>query len=334
MYCWPTMNSSFSVQKSGLAPRPFEIADLEEYRRELLLASYQLLGSPSDAEDAVQETMIRAWRARDRYDPSLASIRTWLHRIAMNTSLTEITSRKRRPLPSTLTDPSHDAQAPLVPAFEVPWLMPIASSRFDGDDNDPEVQALRRGDVRLAFCAALQLLPPRQRAAIILCEVLDVPVAEVAVVLDSTVAAVNSLLQRARRTLSTNEGTQPCCGADIDESAVDKYVDAFMRGDVNGLTSMLAADAVLEMPPVPLWYVGVDLYAEFMARVFELRGTTWRTIRISANGQPGFAAFALTNGTFTLHTIQILTITNGSIGRNVVYQDPKAFAELALPATM
>ncbi len=337
MYCRDTMNSSRVDQNADARTRgegTIEIDDLERYRRELLIASYQLLGSPQDAEDVVQETMIRAWNARERYDPSRATVRTWLHRIATNTALSALSTRRRRPLPSTLVDASTDTHASLTPSFDVPWLLPISSSRFDGDDDGPAAQALRRGAVRVAFCAALQQLPARQRAALILCDVLDFSAAEAATVLDTSSPAINSLLQRARRTVSTSPDGQHENASVADDALIERYTEAFMRGDVATLTSLLAAGVVLEMPPVPLWYRGADHYREFMVRVYELRGTTWRTIRTSANGQPAFAAYAPTDGVFHLHTVQVLSVSDGAVHRNTVFQDPAAFAELSLPATI
>lgn len=326
------MNSSRRARNPADGDPTFE-ADLERYRRELLLACYQLLGSPHDAEDVVQEAMVRAWRARDRFDPSVATVRTWLHRIAYNASLDALAARARRPLPSTLVEPSEDVGAPLVPASDVPWLLPIATSRFEGDPADPALQAVRRGAVRLAFCAAIQWLPPRQRAALVLCEVLEFSAADAAVTLSTTAVAVNSLLQRARRTLAARADGTDLRISESDDRLVERYTAAFVDGDVAGLTALLSADAVLEMPPVPLWYRGADRYGAFMHRVFELRGASWRTVPVRSNGQAGFAAYALDGESFRLHTVQILTTDRGRVTRNVVYQDPAVFAELGLPPT-
>ena len=163
--------------------------DLEAHRAELTAYCYRMLGSVHDAEDQVQETLLRAWKARDRYDPAKASVRTWLYRIATNVCLTALASRGRRPLPSGLGAPSQDTEAPLRPALDVPWLEPFPDARFDAD---------ARADLRLAWVAAVQELPARQRAALVLRDVLDFSAAEVAEQLGTTVAAVNSALQRAR----------------------------------------------------------------------------------------------------------------------------------------
>jgi RNA polymerase sigma-70 factor (ECF subfamily) len=302
------------------------------YRRELLAHCYRLLGSVQEAEDQVQETMLRAWRARDRYDDSLASVRTWLYTIATNACLTDLRGRARRPLPSGLGAPSEDPDAPLVPAFDVPWLQPFPDSLLE----DPASLAVRRGSLRLALVAAMQLLPPRQRAVLILRDVLEFSAAEVATLLDTSVAAVNSALQRARAGLSGATPTESDV-AEPDDGAVrdvlDRYMRSFEAADVGALVALLTDDAVLEMPPVPLWYRGRAGYGRFMARVFAMRGDDWRTVPVSANGQPAFAAYCRgERGAYELHTLQVFTVTAAGISRAVVFQDPKVFAVFGLPA--
>ena len=301
--------------------------ETSRYRRELLAACYQMLGSVHEAEDVVQETMVRAWRARDRYDETKASWRTWLHRIAANACLTALQSRARRPLPSNLVGSSTDAEQVLVPAFDVPWLQPAPTSSFAGAADDPATRLLATGQLRLAFMAALQLLTPRQRAALILCDVLQFPAAEVAAMIDATVPATNSLLQRARRRLADLPDVEHAVAADAsDDEAVQRFTDAFVRADIAGLAAVLAADAILEMPPVPLWYRGRDLYAQFMVRVYRQRGTRWRVEPLSANGQPAFVAYVDEGAGERLHTIQVLSVADGAIHRNTVFQDPAVFA--------
>jgi RNA polymerase sigma-70 factor (ECF subfamily) len=292
-----------------------------------------MLGSVHEAEDLVQETMLRAWRARDRYDESRASVRTWLYKIATNACLTALEGRARRPLPSGLAAPSDDPDAPLVPSFEVPWLQPFPDTRL----GDPAVEVVRRGTLRLALVAAIQVLPPRQRAVLMLRDVLEFSAAEVAEMLDTTVAAVNSALQRARVTLS---GTPVTETAEPDDSMirdiVERYIQAFEAADIDTLVSLLTDGAVLEMPPVPLWYLGKADYGRFMARVFVMRGTDWRLVPITANTQPAVAAYYRNapGGPYLLHTLQVFTVTPAGITHSVVFQDPEVFAAFDLPATL
>ena len=299
--------------------------DFEPYRGELVAYCYRMLGSFHEAEDLTQETMLRAWKARDRYDQARASVRTWLYRIAANACLSALQGQARRPLPSGLGAPSDDPAAPLTPAFDVPWLQPFPDARFDTGV---------RADMRLALVAAMQVLPPRQRAVLVLREVLEFSAAEVAVQLGTTVAAVNSALQRARAALAgvgeAGEIAEP--GDPGVRAVIERYVRAFEAADVPALVRLLADEAVLEMPPVPLWYRGRGDYGRFMRRVFETRGTGWRVRRLTANGQPAFAAYAPEpGGGHQLHTLQVFTVTGGRVARNVVFADPRVFEAFDLP---
>ncbi|WP_432993121.1 sigma-70 family RNA polymerase sigma factor [Dactylosporangium sp. CA-233914] len=299
--------------------------EFESYRAELLAYCYRMLGSFHEAEDLVQETMLRAWKARDRYEPGRASVRTWLYRIATNVCLTALDGGRRRPLPSGLGAPSHDPEAPLTPAPDIPWLQPFPDARFD-------VEA--RADMRLALVAAMQTLPARQRAVLLLREVLQFSAAEVAAQLGTTVPAVNSTLQRARATLAEvgdlGEVAEP--GDPQVRAAVERYVRAFEAADVPALVRLLTDDAILEMPPVPLWYRGSRDYGRFMDRVFQMRGPGWTMTRLSANQQPALAAYApQPGGGHRLHTLQVLTITGGLVAHNVVFADPGSFAAFDLP---
>ncbi len=290
-------------------------AVIEPHRHELRVHCYRMLGSVHEADDLVQETMLRAWRAYERYDPERASVRTWLYRIATNACLNALESRARRPLPSGVGSVFDDPEAAFVPGVEVPWLEPFPA--------DPAAAAVERSRLRLAFVAALQLLPPRQRAALILREVLEVPAAEVAGLLGTTTASVNSALQRARARLG-EVGVDPEAQAEpaLDQRAVvDRYVDAFERVDVAAITALLVDDVVLEMPPMWNWYAGTEAYGGFMRRVFRLRGAEWRTVPLWANGEAGFAAYAAD----ALHTVQILTVEGGRVTRTTVYQDDAVF---------
>jgi RNA polymerase sigma-70 factor (ECF subfamily) len=299
--------------------------DFEPYRGELVAYCYRMVGSFHEAEDLVQETMLRAWKARDRYDRTRASVRTWLYRIATNVCLTALEGRARRPLPSGLGAPSGDPGASLTPAFDIPWLQPCPDARFDPGS---------RADLRLALVAAMQVLPPRQRAVLVLREVLEFSAAEVATQLGTTVAAVNSALQRARAALADVRDMGEVTEPDDPEvrAVIQRYISAFEAADVPALVRLLTEAAVLEMPPVPLWYRGSHDYGRFMDRVFEMRGTGWRISPLTANGQPALAAYAPEpDGGLRLHTLQVLTVIGGRVAHNVVFADPRAFEAFDLP---
>jgi RNA polymerase sigma-70 factor (ECF subfamily) len=268
-----------------------------------------MLGSPHDAEDLLQETLLRAWRFADTYDEARASLRTWLYRIATNACLTALQSSRSRPLPSGVGERFEDPDAAFVPGAEVPWLVPLPA--------DPAADAVERSRVRLALVAALQLLPARQRAALLLREVLDVPTADVADALDMSTAAVNSALQRARA--HPDAQAEP---AGQQRAVVNRYVAAFERADVPALVAMLAEDVVLEMPPMWNWYRGRDPYAGFMERVYRTRGTVWRAEPVWANGEAGFLAWC--DG--TPHSLQLPTTRGDRVVRMTVHADLEIFA--------
>jgi RNA polymerase sigma-70 factor, ECF subfamily len=296
------------------------------HRRELLAHCYRMSGSLHDAEDLVQETLLRAWRAYGTYDPARASMRTWLYRIATNACLSALKGRARRPLPSNLVAPLDDPLAPMTMGTEVPWLQPLPA--------DPADVAVARGSLRLAFVAAMQLLPARQRAILILRDVLDWSAAEVADALDTTPAAVNSGLQRARTRLGKSGLREDEVGEPSgvkDRAVIDEYVTAFTNADLGALRRLLVADAVLEMPPVLNWYVGRDAYVRFIARSYAMRGIDWRMLPITANGQPAVAAYVRGDDGYRAHTLQVFTVAGGMITHTVVFQDNRLFEAFGLP---
>jgi RNA polymerase sigma-70 factor, ECF subfamily len=307
----------------------------EQLRRELLAHCYQMLGSVHDAEDLVQETMLRAWRARDQFDESRASLRTWMYKIATNACLTALSGRARRALPSGIGEPWDDPWQPLAGGHELPWLQPFPDAMLG---TDPASALLASGRLRLALVAAMQVLPPRQRAILILREALGLPAAEVAGVLETSAAAVNSGLQRARARLDAIGLDEDQIGqpADADTRAtVDRYVTAFEDADIAGLKRLLADDAILEMPPYRNWYAGRDDYAVFIERVFAGRGTDWRMVPVAANGQPAVAAYARgPDGRYQLHTLQVFSVTAGRVGHTVVFGDPAIFGLFGLADTI
>jgi RNA polymerase sigma-70 factor (ECF subfamily) len=304
------------------------------FRHELVVHCYRMLGSVHEAEDLAQETLIRAWKARDRYDEQRASLRTWLYRIATNACLTALKGQVRRPLPSGLGSASVDPDSPLVPDFEVPWLQPLPGSYLGQHQGDPLSRTTERAGVRLALIAAMQLLPPRQRAVLVLRDVLEFSAAEVAAQLDTSTAAVNSALQRARAALVAAAPRENALREPDDRAVretIERYIRAFESADVDTLVTLLTEDAVLEMPPVPLWYAGRVDYGRFISRVFTMRGTGWRMVPTSANSQPALVAYCPDDaGVLRLHTLQVLTVTTEGIAHNVVFQDPVVFAAFEL----
>ncbi|NUR94268.1 MAG: sigma-70 family RNA polymerase sigma factor [Kribbellaceae bacterium] len=300
----------------------------EPHRHELLVHCYRMLGSIHDAEDLVQETLLRAWRAADTYDEQRASMRTWLYRIATNACLTALKGRARRALPSGLVSAAEDTQVPIELSTEVSWLQPFPT--------DPASAMVSQGSLRLALIAAMQYLPARQRAVLVLRDVLDWPVADIAEALETTSASVNSALQRARAKLAEIDITED----DVDEpddrqvkSVIEDYIRAFEAADVNGLTRLLTDQVVLEMPPAPLWFVGRDAYGEFMERVYAMRGPDWRLLPTVANEQPAIGAYALgDDGRFHAHSLQVFTVTKTGITHNVVFFGQELFAYFGLPS--
>ncbi|MEV6007991.1 sigma-70 family RNA polymerase sigma factor [Streptomyces sp. NPDC051976] len=306
---------------------------VEPFRTELLAYCYRMLGSAHDAEDLVQETYLRAWRARDRYDETRSSLRTWLYRIATNACLTALEVRGRRPLPSGLVAAS-DPRAPLVRGGdEITWLQPLPDSLLDA--GDPARTVIDRSSLRLAFAAALQHLSARQRGALILRDVLSFSAAESAEILGTTVVSVNSSLQRARgrlKELGVQQERLAEPSAAEQRVWVDRYMKAFELADIEGLKQLITEDVLMEMPPMVNWFVGRDNYGVFMEWVFDKAGTDWRLKPVAANGQPGFAAYQRVGDHYALHTLQLFAVTTHGISRNSVFQDPRIFASFGLPA--
>jgi RNA polymerase sigma-70 factor (ECF subfamily) len=301
---------------------------LAAHRPELLAFAYRMTGSLHDAEDAVQETLLRAWRAQDRYDPAQASVRTWLYRIATNVCLTMLRRRGRRALPADLGAPGDDLRRPLVATTDVAWLQPLPDATVAGD---PAAVVVDRSDLRLALVAARQALPARQRAVVILRDALGCTVGETAAILATTPAAVHSAHQRARATLAAREaGADELDGDDPRAGAiVDAYAAAFEAADLDAIAGLVVADVALEMPPVPMWFRGRAHYREFMAGVFERRGRRWRLVPTRANGQRALAAYVPTaRGGLGLHSYQVFAVTAGGIARTTVFHDDDVLRRL------
>lgn len=268
---------------------PIDVGELELHRSALTGHCYRMLGSPFDAEDAVQEAMVRAWRGLDRFD-GRASLRTWMYRIATNVCLDALADRSRRARPME-DRPAGAVDDELETRPRAHWLEPIPDARALPSDADPHELATLRQSIRLAFVAALQRLPPRQRAALLLTEVLGWSAAEVAESLEMSVAAVNSALQRARATLgSRNAGGPAEPLSDAQLQLLDRYVEAFQRYDVDRLVSLLREDATLSMPPYTLWLRGPDsVRAWLLGRGSDCRGS--RLVPTAASGLPAFGQY-------------------------------------------
>ncbi len=314
---------------------------LEAHRVELTGYCYRMLGSSFEAEDAVQETMVRAWRAADRFE-GRSSLRSWLYRIATNVCMDSLNAGKRRARPMDLSPASHaDATLPAMTA-ESMWVEPVADARVLPSGGDPADVVVSRETVRLAFVAALQHLPPKQRAVLILREVLAWKASETAELLGSTVASVNSALQRARATLAdagvaAGDGVAASARPpEMDEerqALLDRYVDAFERYDLELLTTLLHEDATLSMPPFPLWLRGTeDICAWFLGTGIGCKGS--RLVPVAANGAPGFGQYRRNPAGDGYHpwALQVLEITDGRItGLNSFLDTAHLFPLFGLP---
>ena len=304
------------------------------FRGELLAHCYRMLGSAGEAEDLVQETYLRAWRSFDGFE-SRSSVRTWLYRIATNVCLTAIERRGRRPLPSGLGGPSEDPEAPMTPAPEVPWLQPLPGALLAREHEDPAAVAVSRAGIRLAFVAALQYLSARQRAVLILRDVMEWPAAEVADLLGTTTTAVNSGLRRARAQLAQalpaeEELAEP---AEPDRRALlDRFAAAIESADVRGLAELLREDVALEMPPLLTWFTGLPAVARFVALHLLTEPGRLRLVPVMANGQPAFAVYQHEPGAgYHAHAVLVLTVTRAGIARIVSFQNPGLFGSFGLP---
>ncbi|HEY0417170.1 MAG TPA: sigma-70 family RNA polymerase sigma factor [Gaiellaceae bacterium] len=296
--------------------------ELEQYRKELQGYCYRMLASPFEAEDAVQETMVRAWRAYDRFE-GRAALRSWLYRIATNVCLDMLNGRERRPRPMDLGP----AGAPVVENLNVPaevvWLQPVPDSHL------PEDAAIRRESLRLAFVAALQHLPPRQRAALILSEVLRWKASEIAELLETSVASVNSALQRARATLAARDLSEAEPFEEVDRELLERYVAAFEAYDIDALTALIQEDATQSMPPFDLWLRGRDdIMTWWFGPGIGCRGS--RVLPVGAvNGSPAFAQYKPSDdGGYEAWALQVVEISEGRIVELSFFLDTEALFPL------
>jgi RNA polymerase sigma-70 factor (ECF subfamily) len=305
--------------------------DMEDHRRELTGYCYRMLGAGSEAEDAVQETFLRAWRARDAFERR-ATLRSWLYTIATNVCLDMPRRQQRRARPMDLVSPSTTASATLHELPEYRWVQPIADGRVLSSAQDPAELAAQRDTLRLAFVAALQTLPPRQRAVLILREALHWSAAEVAELLETTTASVNSALQRARATLDTTETVRDEEDLDADDEALlARYVDTFERYDIDSLVTLLREDAVSAMPPHDLWIVGPEeIHSWMLGPGIACKGG--RLVATRANGSPAFASYRVDpEGGWSAWSLQVLEIKGGQIVTIHNYLNTELLPEFGLP---
>ena len=309
---------------------------LEQHRLELTAYAYRMLGSTFEAEDAVQETMIRAWKSLDRFE-GRSALRSWLYRITTNVCLDMLKGSQRRARPMDL-GPAQTADTALPdPLPEVTWIEPMPDAKVIPSGTDPAETAELRESVRLAFVAALQHLPPRQRAVLILREVLRWKATEVAELLDTTVQSVNSSLQRARTALARTDAGKmdPAAMDEEHQGLLARYVDAFERYDMDSLTSLLHEDATWSMPPYDLWLqTHLDIRKWCLGPGIGCQGS--RLVATTANGAPAFGQYKPDGkGGYSAWSLQVLEIADGQISGICFFLDtPKFFPLFGLPLTL
>jgi RNA polymerase sigma-70 factor (ECF subfamily) len=327
------------VENSPVATTsPPQAHELEQYRGELTAYCYRMLASPFEAEDAVQETMVRAWRALDRFE-GRSALRSWLYRIATNVCLDMLEGRERRARPMDLGPAREPIEANLNSLPEVTWIEPVPDALVVPPEGDPAEVAVARETIRLAFVAALQHLPARQRAVLILCEVLRWKASEVAELLETSVASVNSALQRARATLEASELSPTDPAPELDDAGREllaRYVQAFEQYDVEALTSLIQEDATQSMPPFDLWLRGrADILTWWFGPGIGCQGS--RVIpTVAANGAPAFGQYKPSpDGGYEPWALQVLQLSGGRIAEFTFFLDTAAlFPLFGLPARL
>jgi len=310
------------------------------YRRELHAHCYRMLGSVPDAEDALQDALLGAWKGLGRFE-GRSSLRSWLYTITTNACLKAIQRRPKRMLPIDYGPASDPHDLPAEPLIESVWVDPYPDEQlFVGDHSaTPEVRYEQRETVELAFIAALQYLPPRQRAVLILRDVLGFSARETAEALDAKPSSVDSVLQRAHKTVDARlpEQSQQAALRALGDSElreiVDGYVDAWERADVDSVVAMLAEEVTLEMPPNPSWYAGREAVAAFLGAHPLAEGNRWRVIPTSANGQLAFGHYIWREqaGAFVPREISVLTLRGRQVRDITIFRDPEAVARFGLP---
>ena len=324
------------MQESTLAVAS-EFGELEPYRAELTAYSYRMLGSPFDAEDAVQDAFVRAWRSRDRFE-GRAALRSWLYRITTNVCIDMLNSKERRIRPMDLGPAKEPVATNLNMRPETTWLEPVPM-RLISPERDPADLAVERESIRLAFVAALQHLPPRQRAALILFEVLRWEASEIAELLDTSVASVNSALQRARATLAKSNLSatdRPAPLSDTDRQMLERYVAAFERYDITALTSLIREDATQSMPPYDMWLSGRDnIFGWWFGPGIGCQGSRV-TPAVSANGMRTYGQYKPSpQGGHEPWALQVIQVSEGKIADITFFLDTgRLFPLFRLPSRL
>ncbi|WP_327436881.1 sigma-70 family RNA polymerase sigma factor [Amycolatopsis alkalitolerans] len=323
-----------------MTERPAEedfLRQADPFRRELLAHCYRMLGSVHDAEDLVQETYLRAWKSYEKFE-GRSSLRTWLYRIATRVCLTALESRGKRPLPTGLGGPGAQAGDELIEQPEVPWLEPVPDALVGAEQADPASIVTSRETVRLALIAALQHLPPRQRAVLILRDVLQWRAAEVAKVLGTTTTAVNSILQRAKAQLAEatpHEEDMVEPSAAEQRELLDRYVSAFERKDIAAIVDLFTKDAVWEMPPFIGWYRGPENIARLIDTQCPAEGPgDMRLIPTWANGQPAFGLYMREGDVYRPFNLPVLTLSKSGVTHVAAFFDTTLFAKFGLPEVL
>jgi RNA polymerase sigma-70 factor (ECF subfamily) len=310
-----------------------DFGQIEPFRRELTGYCYRMLASPFDAEDAVQETLLRAWRGLSRFEDRMG-LRPWLYRIATNVCFDMLKGRSRRALPAEVAPVATGQFVMGSPRPEATWIAPISDEFVASPDPDPGEVAIGRESIRLAFIAALQHLAPRQRAVLILRDVLRWQASEVAEFLETTETGVNSMLRRARSAIAGADlDAIPASSPEIEQEILAGYVDAFQRYDVDALVDLLHEDVLIAMPPFELWLRGVGDARTFLASMDD--GGHDRVIPVAANGQPAVAVWRPdpTTGTLEAYALMVIEIAGDKIASIHAFLDPAIFAAFGLSTT-
>jgi RNA polymerase sigma-70 factor (ECF subfamily) len=312
------------------------LKQVEPFRAELKAHCYRMSGSASDAEDLVQDSLIKAWKNLGQFE-GRSSLRRWLYTVATRTCLDALESKRARILPTALGPASAADADPMPPTEEVSWLEPYPDSALESGERSPEARYSARESVALAFLSALQLLPAKQRAVLLLRDVLGWQATECAELLETSVPAVNSALQRARETLENQQAEPPKVLPDDAsiKSLLSRYIKAWENADASALVALLHEDAVLSMPPLALWMLGAKNIGAAIARMVLRPGTAGmlKLIPAQLNGQPALAAYTRDGAVFKATALHVLTVSGDRVTRLDAFVNPAMFEQVGLPAT-